>query len=314
MFDVGHLPPNFRGDYQEFFGIAGDISAAYTQFHTWRKPRGTHMHLFLGASAGGGGGGGHSAAAGSARGGGGGGQSGCMFSMLLPTFMVPDVLYFAPNRPGLGGAPASAGAATTGLYFITHSVHSAAVATNQFLHLVNSNGTNPGAGTGAAAGGGGGAPTVAANTNWPLGIIGQTVTIAGQAGAAGGVQTGAVGGPIAFPVTGLRVMGAPGGAGVGTDNVDRAGGIITAITGSLLSDMRPQGAAAGSNNGSSGYLLRKPYGFWSYPGLGGSSSGTGVGGNGGNGGPGSGGGGGGGGTTGGRGGNGGPAFLMVYSW
>ena len=310
--DAGNFPPNFRGDYQEFFGGIGD--ASFLQWQTWRKPRGTSMHLFLGAGAGGGGGGGFSAAAGNARGGGGGGQSGPMFSLMLPTILVPDVLYINFNVPGTGGAAGAAGSSSTGQYHIAARPHTAAIATNFFMQLVNSNGTGAGAGTGTGGGAAGSSPSVQSSGNWPLGALGPNITIAGQAGNSGGAQTGAIGGAVAIPTTGLRVMGAPGGAGVGTGNTDQAGGGITAIANSLISDMRPQIAAAGSNNGSDGYMIRKPYGFWSYPGLGGGSSGTGVGGNGGNGGPGSGGGGGGGGTTGGRGGNGGPAFLLVYSW
>jgi hypothetical protein len=105
-------------------------------------------------------------------------------------------------------------------------------------------------------------------------------------------------------------MGGSGGAG--TTAADFAGGIITAITNSYLSEIRSAGAAAGSFDGPSGFLSRNP--FFSFAGLGGGASNAGIGGNGGNAAPGSGGGGGGGGTTGGVGGRGGDGIVIITCW
>ena len=123
-------------------------------------------------------------------------------------------------------------------------------------------------------------------------------------------MAGAVGGAIALPVTGICNMAGSGGAG--TTSADFAGGLYTPVAGAFLSEARPATPAAGSNNGSAGPQLWKP--FFSFGGGGGSSSNAGVGGNGGNGACGCGGGGGGGGTTGGRGGNGGAGIVMIISW
>ena len=123
-------------------------------------------------------------------------------------------------------------------------------------------------------------------------------------------MAGAIGPPTSIATTSILTQGGAGGAG--TTSADFAGGIITAITSSYLSEIRPQGAAAGSNNGSGGFLHRAP--FFSFAGLGGSSSNAGVGGLGGNGGRGSGGGGGGAGTTGGRGGDGGGGIVIMTCW
>jgi hypothetical protein len=140
-----------------------------------------------------------------------------------------------------------------------------------------------------------------------LGIWNSTV---GQVGTAGGVQTGAGGTNIAFPTIGLLTMGGTGGGG--TTFGDFVGGGITAIANSLLSDIRPTNAAAGSNDGSGGFNVMKP--FFSFPGMGGGASNAGVGGRGGNGFYGSGGGGGGAGTTGGRGGDGGNGLVIIVSY
>jgi hypothetical protein len=144
----------------------------------------------------------------------------------------------------------------------------------------------------------------------PLAGLGHFDLIAGQAGQAGGVVAGGAGVNTTIATTSVITMG--GASGAGTTSADFAGGGITAITDSFLSQIRPIAPAAGSNNGAGGFMNWKP--LFSFAGLGGSSSNTGVGGLGGNGGPGSGGGGGGAGTTGGRGGDGGAGLVIIVSW
>lgn len=311
MLDFSHLPGAGFGDTQVF---TVPSTVTNLQWHTWLKPRGKSMLFALVIGGGGGGGGGFTRAAAAAGGGGGGGGSSGVSRMLIPLAFVPDRLYV---QVGAGGSGVGSGGGTAGSGLLSHvAVHPD---NTQALNLLISSGaaaaTGGGTGTGAAVGAAGVAATIATIAGNPLSGIGmgQGHYIAGQAGQAGGAVAGAIGPPAAFPVTGINTMGGPGGAG--TTSADFAGGIITAIANVYLSDIRPQGAAAGSNNASGGYLVGPPSGpFWSFCGLGGSSSNAGVGGAGGNGGPGSGGGGGGAGTTGGRGGDGGGGIVLLTCW
>lgn len=260
--------------------------------------------------AGAGGGGGFTRAAAAAGGGGGGGGSGGLTKVTIPLLLVPDILYVQAGLGGRGVA-SGGGAAGNGLNSFV-CVYPNTDVTNTYATSGSVVATGGGTGTGAAVGSAGAGSTVGTIGQCVLAGIGSWSTFVGQAGGAGGAVAGAIGTPVALPVTGLLCMGAPGGAG--TTNADFAGGIITGLTGgtSLISDSRPQGAAAGSNDGSGGWQMPKP--FFNYCGLGGSSSNAGIGGNGGPGGPGSGGGGGGAGTTGGRGGDGGPGIVWILCW
>lgn len=304
-----HLPPSFKGDLQ-VFNAPQTVSSSNLQWQCWTKPRGcTMMHaIVMGAGAGGGGGFTRTAAA--AGGGGGGGGSGGITRVTLPLILVPDVLYIQAGMGGRGVA-SGGGAAGNGLHSIISTFPN-----NDASNMIAISGsvvaTGGGTGTGAAVGSAGAGSTVTTLSASIFAGMGQWSALAGQAGGAGGAVAGAIGTPVAFPATGLLCMGGPGGAG--TTNADFAGGIITGNTPgvSLISDSRPQGSAAGSNDGSGGWLMPKP--FFSYCGLGGSSSNAGIGGNGGPGGPGSGGGGGGAGTTGGRGGDGGPGLVWILCW
>jgi hypothetical protein len=112
-----------------------------------------------------------------------------------------------------------------------------------------------------------------------------------------------------IPVTGVVTMGGTGGGG--TTAADFAGGPITAIAGSFLSEQRPAQAAAGSNGGGSAQSWEP---FFSFSGMGGGSSNAAAGGEGGNGAYGSGGGGGGAGVGGSRGGNGGNGIVVITCW
>lgn len=167
--------------------------------------------------------------------------------------------------------------------------------------------------TGTAAlaeGAGGAAGTIPVIGSMPLAGLGQFALIAGQVGVAGGVQTGAVGANTTIATTSCLTQGGAGGAGVTA--ADFAGGGVTAINNSFMGTQIPASAVAGSNPGSSGQTVWKP--FFNFAGMGGASSNAGVGGGGGTGAFGSGGGGGGGGTTGGLGGSGGSGLVVIVSW
>lgn len=280
------------------------------QWHTWLKPRGKTMCQIMCIGGGAGGGGGFTAAAAATRGGGGGGGSSGISRVTIPLFFLPDILYVQVGNGGLGRA-SGGGVATSGILSYV-GIHPDTTASNI---LAISGAVAPvggGTGTGAAVGAAGTAGTIAVIASMPLAGLGQFNLIAGQAGAAGGAQAGAIGPPATIPVTSCLTMG--GGGGAGTTSADFSGSIITAITGSLLSTWKSNSAPglAGTNSGASGYTIFKP--FWSWCGLGGGASNTGAGGFGGDGGNGAGAGGGGGGTTGGTGGTGGPGIVIIMCW
>jgi hypothetical protein len=263
--------------------------------------------LFIRAvGGGGGGGGGFTGGAGTARGGGGGGSSGNCTNVIMPCMLIPETLHV---KPGGGEIGRTSGGAASG----THS----AVSITPFGHTVAANivafaspGNGGATGTATAGGAGGTAPGADTIANCPWAGLGVAMFLQGTAGTIGGDDTGAVGGAIAFPSTGNNVMGGSGGGGVTT--TEFAGGLITAIAGTLISDSRPQvGAAAAA--GSGGHWLFDKGGF-AYGGLGGGSVNSATGANGGNGGPGCGGGGGGAGNGAGRGGDGGPGYIIMVSW
>lgn len=305
MLDLPHLPWSERGDVQVFQGW-GTVTG--TQWQTWQRPRGASMCQILCIGGGGGGGGGHTAAAGSARGGGGGGGSSGTTRVTVPCFLLPERLYIQVGTGGAGGA------ASTGGGISIFSLVSIAPDVQVMNILAVSGAANPGAGTGGSAGAagvGGAAGTAAVIGSMPLAGLGHYDVIAGQAGVNGGSPAGAVGQPIAIPVTSALCQGGSGGAG--TTSADFAGGLFTALAGSYLSEQRPATPAAGTaGHGSGGPQLWKP--FFSFGGGGGSSANAARGANGGHGAYGAGGGGGGGGTIGGTGGDGGPGLVMIFAW
>lgn len=303
MLDFSHVAtPYGNADVQVFTANAG--------FLTWLKPRGKTIANILCVGSGAGGGGAFQAASGTRGGGGGGGSSG-VSRLLIPIHLLPDVLYLQVPFGGAGGVasatptPGSAG----GITYIM--IYPNGTATNTILQAGNSNAGGGGAGaagTGGSAGTAGGAATLAGN---PLAGLGQFTALAGQVGIIGGASLQA--GPQTIPVTGIVTMG--GGGGSGANASDVAGGIITTIAGSWLSERAPVGAPAGTNNGSNGFLTAPLW--FSFCGLGGAASAAGNGGNGGAGGPGSGGGGGGTGivTAGtGNGGRGGDGMVIITCW
>ena len=269
------------------------------------------MNLFIMCiGAGSGGGGGFSGIAGSPRGGGGGGASGSIATLFLPTHLIPKQLFVSVSKGGAGGAAGVSGSLASGNSQVSISsiFNGGGGIPDPLVGAFNPIAGNAGAGT--ATGGGAGGSAAGTPTIIGFGGLGLFNGINGQPGVAGGAHTGAVGTSQSFPVTGINVMGGCGGAG--TTSADFAGGGINTSVGALFSECIPPTAAAGSFDGSCGFSL--PNFLFNFPGLGGSSSNTGVGGNGGDGGYGCGGGGGGGGTTGGKGGRGGDGLVIMIAW
>jgi hypothetical protein len=320
--DLGHLVNNFSGDVQVFFT---DNNNPASGSQKWVKPSGASMCYMVVITGGGGGGGGRTRTSTNPGGGGGGGASGNIAKYLVPAIFIPDVLWVLVGSGGAGGA--ANGNGTIGLATdISYSAGISAISAIPNI-ILSSAGNNMAAATagGTAAAGAGG--TLGAVIN--AGNIGAAAAnsifsvLAGGAGTAGGVQTGAVGVDVTAVWNTVALSGGAGGAGVNTVNTGFAGGNIVLQSALDFADgtMTPAsnyiaGGVAGSStaagDGNAGVQLWKP--FYMTGGSGGGSSDGGIGGNGGNGGIGCGGGGGGAGTTGGRGGNGGNGFAIIISW
>jgi hypothetical protein len=300
---LGQYLPSHVGRRTQIFSRGCAVDA--TEWETWIKPKGITSLSIIGASGGGGGGGGCTGIAGSPRGGGGAG-GGSPFSRVIgiPADCVPDVLYVSAGRGGAGGTAGNAGSLGV-RSFVAVAPSAGFVQTQMVWWSANGQTTFGGAGLVSGGGAGGAASTIGGISL--LGCAGSFTGIAGQAGAAGGAHTGAVGGVGTIASSGNPFMGGTGGGGVTA--ADFAGGLITPIASSFLSDRAPVNAAAGSSDGSGGVFLWAP--LFGFCGMGGGSSNAGVGGNGGPGALGCGGGGGGGGTTGGTGGDGGNGFVMM---
>jgi hypothetical protein len=280
--------------------------------HHYSVPRGKSMLYIYCLGSGGGGGGGASGSAGTARGGGGGGAGSSASTLLVPISLLPKSLFIVVGAPSFGGTAGNPGGFGN-ISSVRVSPYTSAAADVSNVLIVSgglTGGTAPTQGTGSGAGAGGVAEAAATAALMPLGGLGIWQSIIGNNGTAGGVHTGASGAAIAIPTSGISAMGGTGGGGVTA--ADQAGGAITAVTSSLISESRPINASAGSNNGSGGFKLKDL--MFNYPGMGGGSSNAGVGGNGGDGGFGCGGGGGGGGTTGGTGGTGGAGLVVMIAW
>ena len=297
-------PPSASADVKIY---VGNQTSSTNQWQTWVKPRGKTMLYAFAMGSGAGGGGGFSAAA-AARGGGGGGGSAAYAKCVFPLTLLPDILYLTVPGPSAGGAAGATG--SSGVLSLINVYPDNSTDTNAVL--ISGGSTVPtggGGGTGVAAGAAGGAGALKTTQALFSSYGFNSAALAGVVGLIGGVQTGAVGTSSPFS-TSIINMGGPGGAG--TTSADFAGAGATAISNSYISIIAPAVPAAGSNNGSDGPTLWKP--FFSYCGCSGSASNAGIGGNGGNSAPGSGGPGGGGGTTGGSGGTGGPGLIMLIAW
>lgn len=306
--DAGDVPTTAEADarYAPIAHTHGDVQTftGSASWQTWTKPANARMVFITAVGAGAGGGGGFGASAGSARGGGGGGGSAASTRLVIPASLLPDTLYvLAP----VGGAGVSSGTGGQGALAYVSTTQDSNVTSNI---VVASGGSAAGGGTsgsGVGPGNLGSAGIAASVTNMPRGELGSWRSIGGTTGGRGGSQAGANGQALMIPSTGPCTTGGTGGGGTTSGNF--AGGAITAITGSTISDGRPTGS------GSNGTLLGPSSApFFSFGGLGGAANNSSAGGAGGTGAYGSGGGGGGGGTTGGRGGDGGPGFVQIVSF
>jgi hypothetical protein len=294
-FQTSKLQGGVGNSVREFFATGA------TTFQTWVKPQGCTMVYMLAIGSGAGGAGGATGAAGTGRVGGGGGGGGAQSRLLIPAFLLPDILYVQVGLGGLGGAGGASGTAGQRSLILRTN---AAAAANHNVVLASGNAV---ATAGAVAGTAGAGETVSAQTQSAYIGLGLFVSVAGATGAAGGAVGGAVGGSVTQFAQSMTCGGAGGGS-TPTANTNHAGGNITAVgVYQVIS-----GGVAGGGGGADGYSVFIPS-FYTAGGAGGGSSGI-AGGAGGSAGIGSGGGGGGAGVTGGAGGRGGGGYVCIVSW
>lgn len=205
------LPMNPAFNKQIFQGSAITDGV---DWQTWIKPKGKSQVFILCIGAGGGGGQGVIGAVSTAAGGGGGG-SGALTFLVLPAEVLPDNLYVQ-----VGGDKTGAGLVSR------VAIYPNTTATNQVT--IARGGAVGGNASGATAGTAGAGGAITAVADAPLFWAFHSFVVAGQAGTAGGT-TGA-GPSVAVPLTGLRMTGGAGGAGLGATAVaGTAGGNITGI-------------------------------------------------------------------------------------
>jgi hypothetical protein len=294
----------------------------------WQKPRNAKMVFIFCVSGGGGGGGGFSAAAGNTRGGGGGGASGSVSRLIIPAFMLPDIIWAHPGRGGAGGA-AGVGGSNASESYVAIQPDGAGSSVNLIARAGLGSPAGGGAGTGGAAGAGGtggGAATATTATYFGAGIFQSNN---GAAGSSGGSQNGTPGQTVGLGSIGINFTGGSGGGGTGAGNGDNEGGAIQ-LAGLSNADVPGGVAAAGAGNHGimvglgpaialadlSVLAMLNNFGHVFFTGgTGGGTAGTaGTAGRGGDGSYGCGGGGGGGGVTGGAGGNGGDGLVIIVAW
>ena len=235
MLDLNHLPKPQNG-YIDYFYSTG------TSWVTWEKPRGISMiHITcFGAGAGGAGGG-------ASGNGGSGGGSGGQTTLLIPAYVLPDILYVSVGRGGAGGItnpsfpsiiqPGSDGSS---------SVVSIAQSTDAIYVVCFANG-----GSGSTNGGAFGAAQ-ATSSNALMSFSGFFFALAGQDG---GFPNSA---NITYPTTGLLVSGGAGGGNVNFLGGSGVGGSILVPTQSAFSIISSIAGANFPNNGSSGLTILQP--------------------------------------------------------
>ena len=288
---------------QEFFATGN------TGFQIWQKPQGYSMAYILAIGGGSSGAGGATGAIDTGRTGGGGGGGGGQSRLIIPIFLLPDVLFIQVGRGGLSVAGNTAGNAGQRS---TIQVSNWAGTSNHNLVLASGNAaaTAP-----AVAGTAGTGETVFTIANAFYANLGIMLAIAGGNGAAG--SNGAAAGSSVTQFAQSITCGGAGGGGVNTSDVNTAGGNITALD--LFPAISGGTAVSGiAGNGGNGYHGFMPH-FYTCGGAGGGGLDTlEAAGSGGAGGLGSGGGGGGGGTSGGgsggRGGRGGDGYVSIVCW
>lgn len=275
---------------------------AGASWHTWTKRKTASMVHILLLGAGGNGGTGVAGANSTAAGGGGGGSGG-QTSVLVPAYLLPDVLFISLTYGGTAAA--------------SYVSYDRTTAAQSVIAIANAGG-NGGNAAGATAGAAGAAGAIATIATMPRAGVGFFNLLAGQAGIIGG--TTVAGAALTAPTTGLMVAGGTGGGGLpAAAAVGTAGGNFT---GSGAWPILLGGTSAGASSaGGAGATGVDAYnGIWlPTPGTGGASGGgtTGGSGAGGRGSPGCGGGGSGGCITGqvvGIKGDGGMAVCLITQW
>ena len=295
------LPRNGITNWKTYYAVQGTDTA--TGWQTWMKPAGCSWIYILMLAAGGGGG---KSSDGTLTVAAGGGGSGGHTRMLIPAFVVPDILYVRPGAGGLGSTTAAQGAAGVTSYVAMQPNTTAA-------NLVVSQAA--GQGGFGVAGSTGGTAGVGGITTPPIISLGLFTTVSGATGGAGATATNGTGSGITVTNTVVTTSGAGGGNGTGA-----GGNIINALVFPTI----PGGVSTGGiKSGGNGFQLGAVWtpGLKSFPmiwsgGAGGAGRDTnGTAGDGGNASYGGGGGGGGSGATAGtvagNGGNGGDAIIFI---
>lgn len=287
MIDVFNIPTNTQSIYTFY---------ATGEYQTFQKPRNAKLlEIFC---LGGASGGGHcTISAGQSPGAGGGASAGIM-RMIVPAFLLPDILYIFVGKGGKGGIVSNGTGGSGSLSYVSCDNPGSSLQT-----LLCKSSQSSGTG-GTGLGVGGTAPTIAVSPTFTG--LGLFTSVAGVAGSAGGANTGTAGTSQASLGTNI-VTGGAGGGGK-TASVFGTGGNITSATAILTSQVN--GGVTAGQNGDSGYGNLST--LCGTGGAGGAGITTGIGGKGGNGWYGCGGGGGGAGSVvGGDGGDGGDGLVII---
>jgi hypothetical protein len=280
MYGFNHLPPiNSAIQVNEWFGTAA------LQWFPYVIPyNATFLQVLLIGPGGSGG----TPTVGVGASGAGGGGSGAITKALIPTFLLPSVIYVSANNAAGGNVSCIALKPA-----LTIDPLDVIVSARQ-----GGGGANGGSGGSAASG----MPTSDARWCGSLALWNSQGGVAGGAGATGTASN-------INPLSALPLLGGAGGGG----SSGGGGGSVNAV--GLFVGV-PGGASGAENPGSDGYLYRQPLGaVGGSGGTGRNAAGTGLA-KGGNGAIGCGGGGGGNYTSGtsGAGGNGGPGYAMIIAF
>lgn len=295
------LPRNGITNWKVYYAVQGTDTT--TGWQTWMKPAGCAWVYILMIASGGGGGRPNNGSLSVAAGGGG---TGGHTRLLIPAFVVPDILYVRAGAGGLGATSPGAGATGAASY----------VAMQPNTTVANSL-IAQGAGGGApgAANSGGGSGSGAGITTPAIQCMGLFTSQAGGNGNVGATALNANGGNLTVSASIITTGGTGGGNGTGNGGTVGNNIVFPNIAG---------GTGSTGGNGNNGFQLGAMWtpGLKSFPlifsggsGGGGSSAVGGTAGRGGNASYGGGGGGGGsctdaGGTSG-NGGNGGDGIIFI---
>lgn len=303
-------------DLFNFTDITANHQIFYTNgsgdaWQTWQKPKNVGWVYIT--CIGGGGGGGSSPNSSGNQAGGGGGASSSLTKILIPSNLLPDLLYIQVGPGGAGGTASSENSVDGSLSYV--SILPSKTATDVVIASGTAAAGRGLRGTSTVGSGQGGAGgTAFTSAVGILSELGIWQSIAGRGGSDGGYTT--FGQSVLGISGGIILTGGAGGGGLATGGIDYQGGSISTV--GLVPSLT--GGAAGGGAGRSGYATvipnrllysstKNPMIFTGGSGGGGNATISGGGGNGGNGQIGCGGGGsgaidGGTGRVGGRGGNG----------